>query len=130
MTINRRSFLHSSAAAGLGLGAASCSNSSETAQAQSATPATSGPHPAIAALKPMTADVNPITPDERAARVQKAQRLMAVNKISAIFLEGGSSMFYFTGVRWGLSERPFVFGLQEQGEAAWVAPAFEEERAR
>ena len=55
---------------------------------------------------------------------------MAANKISAIFLEGGSSMFYFTGVRWGLSERPFVCVLPAKGEAAWVCPGFEEERAR
>jgi Xaa-Pro dipeptidase len=130
MKTNRRSFLHSSAAAGLGLGVASCNSSSETAQAQSATPATSGPHPAIAALKPMTAGIAPITRDERSARVQKAQRLMSENKISAIFLEGGSSMFYFTGVRWGLSERPFVAVIPAKGDIAWVCPGFEEERAR
>ncbi len=87
-------------------------------------------HPALAALKPMTAGVKPITKEQRAARVQKAQQLMAANRISAIFLEGGSSMFYFTGVRWGLSERPFVCVIPQQGELAWVAPGFEEERAR
>ncbi len=128
MTPTRRTFLHSSATAGLALGIAGCSNSPETAQAQA--PAASGPHPAIAALKPMTAGVQPITREERAARVQKAQRLMAENKISAVFLEGGSSMFYFTGVRWGLSERPFVCVIPAKGELAWVSPGFEEERAR
>ena len=55
---------------------------------------------------------------------------MAANKIGAIFLEGGSSMFYFTGVRWGLSERPFVCVIPAKGELAWVCPGFEEERAR
>ncbi len=130
MKTNRRSFLQSSAAAGLGFGAAGCANSSETAQAQSATPATSGPHPAIAALKPMTAGIAPIARDERHARVEKAQRLMNENKISAIFLEGGSSMFYFTGVRWGLSERPFVAVIPARGDIAWVCPGFEEARAR
>jgi Xaa-Pro dipeptidase len=129
MTTNRRSFLQSSAAAGLGLGVAGCNNSAEVAQAQ--TPAaTGGAHPAIAALKPMTAGVKPITREERAARVQKAQRLMAENKISAIVLEGGSSMFYFTGVRWGLSERPFVAVIPAKGDIAWVCPGFEEQRAR
>ena len=78
----------------------------------------------------MTAGVVPITRDERNARVQKAQRLMNENKISAIFLEGGSSMFYFTGVRWGLSERPFVAVIPAKGDIAWVCPGFEEERAR
>ena len=56
----------------------------------------------------MTDGIVPITDDERAARIEKARRLMAENRIDAIFIEGGSSLFYFTGVRWGLSERPFV----------------------
>ena len=42
----------------------------------------------------------------------------------ALILEGGSSMFYFTGVRWGLSERPFVCVLPARGEAAWVSPGY------
>ena len=77
----RRTFIQSGAAAGLGLGLSGCANGPETAQAQSQTaaPSSAGVHPAIAALKPMTADVKPITREERAARVQKAQRLMAEN---------------------------------------------------
>ncbi len=130
MEITRRNFVHTGAAAGIGLGAVACGTAPETAQAQAPAAASSGPHPALAALKPMTSDVKPITADERKARIQKAQQLMAANKIGAIFLEGGSSMFYFTGVRWGLSERPFVCVLPAKGEAAWVAPGFEEERAR
>ena len=130
MRISRRSLIHSGAAAGIGLGAAACTPPSETAQAQAAPPANAGLPPAIAALKSMTADVKPITKEERAARVQKAQQLMAQNKISAILLEGGSSLFYFTGVRWGLSERPFVCVIPQKGELAWVSPGFEEERAR
>ena len=47
---------------------------------------------------------------------------MAENSIDAICLEGGSSMFYFTGVRWGLSERPFVAVIPAKGELAWVCP--------
>ena len=35
-------------------------------------------------------------------------------------------MFYFTGVRWGLSERPFVCVIPAKGELAWVCPGFEE----
>lgn len=78
----------------------------------------------------MTAGIAPITAEERAGRIAKAQRLMAEQKINAMFLEGGSSMFYFTGVRWGLSERPFVCVIPQKGELAWVCPGFEEERAR
>lgn len=129
MSISRRDFISTSTTAGLALGVSACTTSTESAQAQTAS-APSGVHPAIAALKPMTADVKPITREERAARVQKAQRLMADNKIAAILLEGGSSMFYFTGVRWGLSERPFVAVMPAKGEIAWVCPGFEEARAR
>jgi len=39
-------------------------------------------------------------------------------------------MFYFTGVRWGLSERPFVAVIPAKGDLAWVSPGFEEARAR
>ena len=128
MTQTRRAFIQTGATAGLGLGMVACNSSPEVAQAQAPPPG--GAHPAIAALQPMTADVKPITRDERASRVQKAQRLMAENKSSAILLEGGSSMFYFTGVRWGLSERPFVAVVPARGEIAWVCPGFEEQRAR
>jgi Xaa-Pro dipeptidase len=133
MRIDRRTFVHAGAAAGIGLGAAACNSAPETAQAQapaSAPAATGGMHPALAALKPMTGGVKPITAQERAARIEKAQQLMAKHKISALMLEGGSSLFYFTGIRWGLSERPFVCVLPAKGEAAWVSPGFEEERAR
>jgi Xaa-Pro dipeptidase len=84
----------------------------------------------IAALKPIGAPVPPITDDERRARIEKARRLMIENKIDAIFLEGGTSMFYFTGVRWGNSERTFGVVIPAHGELAWVTPAFEEQRAR
>ena len=55
---------------------------------------------------------------------------MAANKIDALILEGGSSMFYFTSTRWGLSERPFVVVIPAKGELAYVCPGFEEQRAR
>ena len=84
----------------------------------------------IQRLKRMTADVVPITDDERRARIAKAQRLMAEQKIDAIFVESGSSMFYFTGVRWSASERMFAVIIPQRGELAWVCPKFEEERAR
>jgi len=129
MNSTRRTFIQSGAAMSLGLGVSACTSSPPAPAPIAAAPA-SGPHPAIAALTPMTADVKPITAAERAARIERAQQLMAEHKISAIVLEGGSSMFYYTGVRWGLSERPFVCVIPAKGEPAWVCPGFEEERAR
>jgi Xaa-Pro dipeptidase len=84
----------------------------------------------IASLKPLAPAVPPITDDERRARIDKARSLMRANGIAAMFLEGGSSMFYYTGVRWGNSERPFGVVIPVRGELAWVTPGFEEQRAR
>ena len=81
-------------------------------------------------LKPMTSGVEPISVAEREQRIEKARRLMAANKIEAIIVEPGSSMIYFTGTRWGRSERTFAMVLPARGEPAFVAPAFEEGRAR
>jgi Xaa-Pro dipeptidase len=138
MRTPRRTFLRWSAAAGVGIGAAACSANAPEAQSGTDRPggqAGGGAVPAdvaasIRALQPMTAGIVPISDDERRARLEKARRLMVDNGIGAIFLEGGSSLFYFTGVRWGLSERPFVAVVPAKGELAWVCPTFEEARAR
>ncbi|HZM99898.1 MAG TPA: aminopeptidase P family N-terminal domain-containing protein, partial [Pyrinomonadaceae bacterium] len=86
--------------------------------------------PAIRQLRRMTDDVVPITLEERKVRIEKAQRLMREQRIDAIYLEPGSSMTYFTGMRWGTSERMFAAVIPARGELAWVCPKFEEERAR
>ena len=117
---SRRAFL---ATAALGAGALAAARD---ADAQSA----ANVPDSIRALQPMMAGIVPIGADERRARLEKARRLMADNRIDAIVLEGGSSMFYFTGVRWGLSERPFVTVIPAKGDLAWVSPGFEEARAR
>lgn len=72
----------------------------------------------------------PITDEERRARIEKARRLMIDNGIDAMVLEGGTSMFYYTGVHWGNSERTFAVVIPAHGELAWVTPGFEEARAR
>jgi len=86
--------------------------------------------PSIRQLRKMTDGIVPISDDERKARIAKAQRLMAENKIAAIYLEPGSSMFYYTGMRWGTSERTFALVIPAGGDIAWVCPAFEQQRAR
>lgn len=85
---------------------------------------------AVRRLRPMSPAVEPITDAERLARIEKARRLMRENGMAAMFLEPGSSMFYYTGVRWGLSERPFGVVIPVTGQLAYVTPAFEEARAR
>ena len=85
---------------------------------------------AIRRLRRMTDNVVPITMDERRSRIDKAQKLMREQKIDAIYIEPGSSMFYYTGMRWGTSERMLAMVIPARGEIAWVCPKFEEERAR
>ncbi len=55
---------------------------------------------------------------------------MTENKINAICLAGGTSMNYFSGVRWGNSERLFGMVLPARGEPFFICPAFEEGRAQ
>jgi len=84
----------------------------------------------IRRLRPMTAGAEPIRDQERRARIEKAQRLMVEQGIAAILMEPGSSMTYYTGVGWSLSERLFAVLIPARGEPGWICPAFEESRAR
>ena len=81
-------------------------------------------------LKPMTEGIVPISVDERGGRIEKARRLMAENAVDAVYIEPGSSLFYFLGVRWGRSERMTAAVIPARGEIAYVCPAFEEARLR
>jgi len=75
----------------------------------------SEPPPAVRALKPMLDGIQPITDAERAARREKARRLMQENKLGAVYLESGSSMYYFTGRR----EPGKAWILPLKGEPVW-----------
>ena len=125
MGITRRYFVKASALAAAG-------SSARPAFAQRGGPGASAGelHPAIRALQPFPGKAAPISDDERRARIEKARRLMADNGMGAIVLEPGTSLSYYVNVRWGLSERPFLLVIPGKGELAYVAPAFEEARAR
>jgi Xaa-Pro dipeptidase len=84
----------------------------------------------IARLPSMKAAATPITGEERVDRQEKARRLMKANLLDAIVLADGTSLDYFTGIRWWGSERLFAMVLPQQGAAFYVCPAFEEGRAR
>src|SRR5262249_19241910 len=80
--------------------------------------------PSIAALTSMRDQAKPITSDERRARLEKARRLMATEKIDALILSGGTSLVYFTNIRWGGGERLFACIIPAKGEPFLVCPAF------
>ena len=86
--------------------------------------------PAIAALKSRQPEAKPITVAERKDRLERARQLMQQNRIDALCMIGGTSLQYFTGIRWWNSERLFTFVLPQKGAPFYVSPAFEEDRAR
>lgn len=126
MCTDRRDFLRMSA----GIAAvAAFSGTHANTFAETSFPQNSQPEP-IRRLRRMTDGVVPITLEERKARIEKARKLMRDQHIDAIYMEPGSSMSYYTGMRWGTSERMFALVIPARGELAWVCPKFEEERAR
>lgn len=93
-------------------------------------PALTGPlPPAIAALEPMTALARPFTNAEREARLEKARKLMADEKIDAVVLTGGASPEYFANLQLGGGERFWALVIPARSNPFLVVPAFEEARA-
>ena len=85
---------------------------------------------AVSQLTNRRGEAQPISTAERRARIARAQQLMAENKIDAICLAGGTSLYYFSGARWGNSERLFMMVIPVRGDAFFVCPGFEEDRAQ
>jgi Xaa-Pro dipeptidase len=121
--LSRRRFVQTSSLAitGTACGVAKGANGGEESGLESLPPS-------IAALTSMKDQATPISVDERKGRIEKAKRLMAENRIDALMLTGGTSMVYFTGMQWGLSERMTAVIIPVRGDAFIVTPKFEEER--
>ena len=83
-------------------------------------------------LKPPGDRAKPISAEEFEARMRRAQERMGKAKpaMEAMVLGPGSSLYYFSGIRWGLSERLLAMAIPRQGEPVLVVPAFEESRVR
>ena len=126
---SRREFLQSGAALSF-VGLAGISTLTDTAP-KLCSEADALPE-AFSALKPMGSRVHPITADEYRGRLQHAQKLMTElePKYDALFVAPGTSLYYFTGIRWGMSERLLALVLPRTGEPILVVPAFEEGRMR
>ena len=84
------------------------------------------PEQALAGLANMTAGAEPIGLGEYQARIARAQGLMRDQGVAAIYLNAGSNLRYFTGVKWSPSERMVGAVLPAEGPLAYIAPAFEE----
>ena len=94
------------------------------------TPTQSALPPSLSALKSRKSEALPITREEREQRQDRARKLMAENSLDAIVLIEGTSLRYFTGIRWWGGERMFALILPAKGKPFYVCPAFEEGRAR
>jgi Xaa-Pro dipeptidase len=125
MKRSRRSFLQSA-----GIAATVALTRPENALATQGEAASRSLPEAIAKLKSRRAEAQPITAAERRQRLDRARQLMAANKLDAILLMGGTSLVYFTGIRWFMSERTFAMIVPAKGNPFYVCPAFEEDRAR
>jgi Xaa-Pro aminopeptidase len=88
--------------------------------------------PGFAGLKPLGSRVQPITPGEFQERLAHAQQLMDRQnpKFDALFLAPGTSLYYFTGIRWHPSERLLGLLLPRSGQPILVVAGFEEGRLR
>lgn len=122
MTLKRRDFIKLSAGSTAGAAFLTACSAPAAPAAKTETP--------LDKLKPMTGDVKPITVQERESRIEKAQRLMVENNIKALYLDGGTGMHYFTGIRWGTSERMMAAIIPAKGEVKYISPAFEAERVK
>ncbi|MBV8341170.1 MAG: aminopeptidase P family protein [Gammaproteobacteria bacterium] len=89
-----------------------------------------GAEPADAELRSLTAGAQPITSEEYARRLAKVQGLMQRQQVAALLLESGSSLEYFTGIRWWRSERTTAAVIPATGRPVVVTPFFEEPSIR
>lgn len=76
-------------------------------------------------LKSLTSGAQPISATERAARIARLQELLQQQKLAALLVESGSTLDYFTNVKWWLSERVTAAVIPAIGKPVVVTPFFE-----
>jgi Xaa-Pro aminopeptidase len=81
-------------------------------------------------LKSITDKAKAISAGERRGRIAKVQALMSQQTIGALLVESGSTLEYFTGIRWHRSERTTAALIPASGSVMVVTPAFEEPSVR
>ncbi|UGQ48806.1 M24 family metallopeptidase [Massilia endophytica] len=81
---------------------------------------------ALDRLTTMTEGATPITASEHRSRIRRAQEFMRRHEIGALYLNAGSNLTYFSGVRWSPSERMVGAVLPATGDLVYIAPRFEE----
>jgi Xaa-Pro dipeptidase len=82
----------------------------------------------ILALTDRSKDVPAITVDERGTRLDLARELMKQYGMNAILITTGASLFYYTGIRWGQSERLFAYIIPQSASPFFIVPQLERDR--
>jgi Xaa-Pro dipeptidase len=116
MNMNKRAFLKAGSAGLAALSVSTTAFASSTKMAKSK----------HSTLKNITQSVSAITAVEREIRIKKAQKLMQQMNISALIIEPGAAMDYFSGIQWWRSERLTALVIPQQGKIGIVCPFFEE----
>lgn len=130
MKISRREWFKT--ASKMAAGGALLGVSVPSSQAAQAKETQSPLPPAFEKLKQLGDRVKPITAEEFQARISRAQRLMtdAKPRFDALYISPGTSLAYFTGIHWSLSERIVALLLPRAGDPLLICPGFEEGRLR
>lgn len=77
-------------------------------------------------IQNMTLHVQPIQLEEYKARIKKATALMENANYSALYLNAGTNLYYFTGTSWNPSERMVGALLFQDGTMEYIVPRFED----
>jgi Xaa-Pro dipeptidase len=113
-TVSRRAFFGMTTAGA----ALAASRRGETAEARAES------------LRTLTEGIEPITAQEHATRIARLQSLMQQRKVAALLVDAGSTLEYFTGIRWWRSERTTAALIPAEGGIVIVTPFFEEASIR
>lgn len=77
------------------------------------------------AIKPKAHLAKPIQKEEFQSRIDKSCKMMQAKNIRVMYLHAGTNLYYFTGTRWGSSERMVGALLFADGTLEYIAPEFE-----
>jgi Xaa-Pro dipeptidase len=134
MKVSRRELLKIASITGAGAAATARSASPlDSGRTQQDLHSTLGELPAaFDKLQPLGDRVKPIRVDELQGRIAHAQELMtnAKPRFDALYVTPGTTLAYYVGTPWGLSERIVALMIPREGQPLMICPAFEEGRLR
>ena len=76
-------------------------------------------------LKVMNSGIVPIQVEEYQLRIYKLQNLMKEGEVAGIFINAGTNLEYFTGIKWSATERMVGAFLTSEGRLSYILPKFE-----